>query len=178
VRDAAGYRVGLQSRQDGGRELTSNLLLAGLRVLGESVLWACRRLVSLWDRRDADTAEASFDLALWPCALPQVVPLSGGIVARFVWFIRSGARVEIFWACPRDLFGSADGLRSWSLQGVRIGDGRFEGTRWLMLLEGARMVFDNSEVSIGLLGVTIEGGSGELLGSAGVAPKPACAWEG
>jgi hypothetical protein len=39
-------------------------------------------------------------------------------------------------------------------------------------------VFDNSEVSIGLLGVTIEGGSGELLGSAGVAPKPACAWEG
>lgn len=123
MRDAAGNRVGFQSRQDGRRALTSILVLAGLRVLCESVFSACRRLVSLWDRRDADTAEASFDLALWPCALPPVVPLSGGIVARSVWFVRSGTCVKLFWACPRDLLGSTDGLRPWSLQGAGIGKG-------------------------------------------------------
>jgi hypothetical protein len=62
--------------------VTLLLLLASLRVLGESSISARRRLVSLWDRRDIDTVEASCNLALWPCTLLEAVPLSGGIVAR------------------------------------------------------------------------------------------------
>jgi hypothetical protein len=45
---------------------------------------------------------------------------------------------------------------------------------WLMLLEGARMGFDKSEVSIGLLNAAAVSGSGDRSGPDGVAFTPDC----